>query len=352
MTIMTIEYKTGDMFDEPAEAIVNTVNCVGVMGKGVALEFKRRWPENFRAYKRLCEAGGFSPGKMFVFENGGLVGDGRHRYLINFPTKQHWRAQSKIEFIEKGLDDFVIQIQHFGITSVALPPLGCGNGGLNWSEVRPIIERKLALLSNVRFIVFAPGSGAAPISEQDGIPADLTVGRATMMVVFAELEKFFGGHLTRLTAQKLVYFMQVMGADFGLSFEKEQFGPYSGGLHGAFKSMEAKKYIAGYSDEDRKVVVTHATFAAANEYLRSERIDVAPMVNKLSLLIDGYETPYGMELLSSVHFLSVTEGIMTQPEMSEALEAWSDHKRESFPRPAVTAAMERLREDGYLRTAM
>ncbi len=348
---MTIEYKTGDMFDEPTEAIVNTVNCVGVMGKGVALEFKRRWPENFRAYKRLCDAGKLSPGKMFVFENGALVGDLHHRYLINFPTKQHWRAHSKIEFIEKGLDDLVKQVEHLDIKSITLPPLGCGNGGLDWSDVRPLIERKLAPLSGVRIVVFPPGSDAAAAPEQHGIPTDLTVGRATMMVAFAELEKFFGGHLTRLTAQKLAYFMQVMGADFGLRFEKAQFGPYSESLHSAFKVMEAKQYISGYSGNDRKVVVTAATFAASNEYLKSEGIDVAPMVKKLSLLIDGYETPYGMELLSSIHFLSAIEGITTQPEMSNALEAWNDHKRASFSRPAVTAALERLREDGYLPSA-
>lgn len=345
---MAIEYKTGDMFDEPTEAIVNTVNCVGVMGKGVALEFKRRWPENFRAYKRLCDAGDMSPGKMFVFENGGLVGETDHRYLINFPTKQHWRAHSKIEFIEEGLDDFVRQVERLGIKSVAMPPLGCGNGGLDWSDIRPLIERKLAPLEDVRFIVFPPGSDVPVVPEQNGIPSDLTVGRATMMVAFAEVEKFFGGHLTRLTAQKLAYFMQVMGVEFGLRFEKAQFGPYSESLHSAFKAMEAKRYISGYSDSDRKVVVTPATYAASNEYLKSEGIDVAPLVKKLSLLVDGYETPYGMELLSSIHFLSAIEGITTQPEMSEALEAWNDHKRASFSRPAVTAALERLREDGYL----
>ncbi len=348
---MTIEYKTGDMFDEPTEAIVNTVNCVGVMGKGVALEFKRRWPENFRAYKRLCDAGDLSPGKMFVFENGALVGEGHHRYLINFPTKLHWRAHSKIEFIEKGLDDLVKQVDRLGIKSVALPPLGCGNGGLDWSDVRPLIESKLEPLSDVRFVVFPPGCNAAAVPEQHGIPKDLTVGRATMMVAFAELEKFFGGHLTRLTAQKLAYFMQVMGAEFGLRFEKAQFGPYSENLHSAFRAMEAKRYISGYSDNDRKVVVTAATFAASNEYLKSEGIDVAPMLKKLSLLIDGYETPYGMELLSSVHFLSAVEGITTQPEMSKALEAWNDHKRKNFSRSAVSAALERLREDGYLQSA-
>lgn len=345
---MAIRYKTGDMFEQPAEAIVNTVNCVGVMGKGVALEFKRRWPENFRAYKRLCDAGELAPGKLFIFENSDILGEANHRFLINFPTKQHWRAQSKIEYIESGLDAFVNEVRRLRIKSVALPPLGCGNGGLEWTDVRRLIEQKLAPLDDVCFTVFAPASEITPLPEQHGIPSDLTVGRATMMVVFAELEKFFGGHLTRLTAQKLAYFMQVTSHDFGLRFDKRQFGPYSEDLHRAFKSMEAMHYITGYSGDDPKVVVTQATFAASHEFLKGEGIDVSPLVEKLSLLIDGYESPYGMELLSSVHFLSVTEKITTQPEMSEALEAWNDHKRESFPRSAVTAALERLKEDGYL----
>lgn len=345
--MMTIEYKNGDMFDEPTEAIVNTVNCVGVMGKGVALEFKRRWPENFREYKKLCDEKRLSPGSMFVFDNQDFLNDGMHRYLINFPTKQHWRSKSKIEFVRDGLVDFVRQVRELGIESVAMPPLGCGNGGLDWSEVRPLIEDSLAELPDVRFVVFAPGPKYSE-PEQVSVPNDLTPGRATMMVAFAELEKFFGGHLTRLTAQKLVYFMQVMGIDFGLEFSKQQFGPYSATLHNAFKAMEKKHYIRGYTDDERQVVVTNATYAASDEYLKSRGVDAAEVISKLSLLIDGYETPYGMELLSSVHFLAVSEGISTQPEMSEALEAWNDHKRASFPVPAVTAALERLKLDGFI----
>jgi O-acetyl-ADP-ribose deacetylase (regulator of RNase III) len=346
---MTIEFKTGDMFEEPTEAIVNTVNCVGVMGKGVALEFKRRWPENFRAYKRLCDAKQLAPGQIFVFENSDFLGKAKHRFLINFPTKTHWRSNSKIEFIESGLDSLVSEIIRLNIQSVSLPPLGCGNGGLDWHDVRLLIEEKLTPVRGVRFVVFDPASKASPLPEQRGVPADLTVSRATMMVVFAELEKFFGGHLTRLTAQKLAYFMQVLGSDFRLHFVREKFGPYSESLHLAFKAMEVKHYITGYSDDDRKVVVTQGTLAASDEFLKTEGIDVSDLVKNLSLLIEGYESPFGMELLSSVHFLSVTEGITTQPEMSEALEAWNDHKRESFPRPAVTAALERLRVDGYLQ---
>lgn len=344
---MTIEYKIGDMFEEPTEAIVNTVNCVGVMGKGVALEFKRRWPDNFKAYKRLCDDVKLSPGRMFVFDSKDFLDQGNHRYLINFPTKQHWRSRSKIEYVKDGLVDFIKQVREIGIKSVAVPPLGCGNGGLDWADVRPLIEEAVAQLPDVRFVVFGPAE-QTPQPEQSYAPSDLTTGRASMMVAFAELEKFFGGHLTRLTAQKITYFLQVLGIDFGLQFSKQQYGPYSETLHEAFKAMEAKQYISGYTSDDREVVVTSGTYAAADEFLKPNEARVSDAIQKLSLLIDGYESPYGMELLASVHFLSVTEGITTQPEMSKALEAWNDHKRASFPEPAVTAALQRLTEDGFI----
>ena len=344
---MTIEYKNGDMFDEPTEAIVNTVNCVGVMGKGVALEFKRRWPENFKAYKRVCVDKKLSPGEMFIFDNNGFLDSEKHRFLINFPTKQHWRSRSKIEYVKDGLADFIEQVRRLGIKSVAVPPLGCGNGGLEWSEVRPLIEEAVTALPKVRFVIFGPAQQTAH-PEQAGAPSDLTTGRASMMVAFAELEKYFGGHLTRLTAQKVVYFLQVLGIDFRLEFSKNQYGPYSETLHLAFKAMEAKHYIEGYTSDDRKVFVTHGTYAAADEHLKSEGSDISSTIRKLSLLIEGYESPYGMELLSSVHFLSVSEGITTQPDMSAALEAWNDHKRANFPEPAVTAALGRLKDDGFI----
>jgi O-acetyl-ADP-ribose deacetylase (regulator of RNase III) len=345
---MTIEYKIGNMFDEPTEAIVNTVNCVGVMGKGVALEFKRRWPENFKAYKRVCDDKSLMPGKMFVFDNSDFLEGSKHRFLINFPTKQHWRSQSKIQYVEDGLVDFIEQVRHLGIKSVAVPPLGCGNGGLDWSDVRPLIERAVSELPDVHFVIFGPAEQSA-ILEQSGVPTDLTTGRASMMVAFAELEKYFGGHLTRLTAQKLAYFLQVMGINFGLEFSKNQYGPYSETLHQAFKAMEAKHYIEGYTSEDRKVVVTHGMYAASDEHLKSGGTDISSTINRLSLLIEGYESPYGMELLSSVHYLSVAEGITTQPDMSVALESWNDHKRASFPEPAVTAALKRLMDDGFIQ---
>ena len=135
---MTIEYKTGDMFDEPTEAIVNTVNCVGVMGRGIALQFKNAYPDNFKAYAAACRKEQVQPGQMFVFETGALLPP---RYIVNFPTKRHWREPSDIGDISQGLA-WVRENQH-RFVSLALPALGCGLGGLAWADVRERIERHL-----------------------------------------------------------------------------------------------------------------------------------------------------------------------------------------------------------------
>ena len=142
------------------------------------------------------------PNKDFFSEDG-------HRFLINFPTKAHWRSKSKLEYISDGLDDFVRQIRIYRIKSVSIPPLGCGNGGLDWDEVRPLIEAKLEALDDVRIVVFPPKELAiAP--EQATAPEEMTRERAILVVTLGVVEKFFGGHFTRLTIQKLTYFLQVL----------------------------------------------------------------------------------------------------------------------------------------------
>ena len=148
-----IEYKKGDILAEDADALVNTVNCVGHMGRGIALQFKKAWPENFQAYATACRRHEVQPGRMFVFETGALTPP---RHIINFPTKRHWRGKSRMEDIESGLEALVEEIRHLGIRSIAIPPLGAGLGGLDWDEVRPRIERSLQKLLNVKVVVFEP----------------------------------------------------------------------------------------------------------------------------------------------------------------------------------------------------
>lgn len=148
-----IRFTQGNLLEAPVEALVNAVNTVGVMGKGIALMFKERFPENFAAYQVACNAGKVEVGKMFVTEVEELDG---LRWIINFPTKKHWRNPTKLEWIETGLESLREEIRSLGIRSLALPPLGCGNGGLEWPLVRPLIETALADLDEVEVVVYEP----------------------------------------------------------------------------------------------------------------------------------------------------------------------------------------------------
>jgi O-acetyl-ADP-ribose deacetylase (regulator of RNase III) len=147
-----ISFVHGDLLRAKTDALVNAVNCVGVMGRGLAAQFKRAFPDNFAAYQRACERKEVQPGKMFVVDRG----EDAPRYIINFPTKRHWRAASRIEDIEEGLNDLIEQIQSRSISSIAIPPLGCGLGGLDWTKVRPLIEHALSHIPEVQALVYEP----------------------------------------------------------------------------------------------------------------------------------------------------------------------------------------------------
>jgi len=156
-----ITYTTGDILREDAEAIVNTVNCVGVMGRGIALQFKKAYPDNFKAYAAACKKEEVQPGRMCVYRNEGMLNP---HYIINFPTKRHWRWKSRMEDVEAGLEALAQVIRENNIKSIAVPPLGCGLGGLVWSEVKARIEGVLAPLNDVTVIVYEPKG--APSSKK------------------------------------------------------------------------------------------------------------------------------------------------------------------------------------------
>lgn len=148
-----LKQKRGNLLAEKTEALVNPVNCVGVMGKGVALQFKRAFPGNFKQYQKACKNNEVEPGRMFIVATDSLLNP---RYIINFPTKGHWRQPSQLDDIKAGLAALVADVQRLGIRSIAIPPLGCGNGGLDWAEVKPLIIDAFKPLPKVEVIVFEP----------------------------------------------------------------------------------------------------------------------------------------------------------------------------------------------------
>jgi O-acetyl-ADP-ribose deacetylase (regulator of RNase III) len=166
-----IELRRGDLLKQNAEALVNAVNCVGVMGRGIALQFRKAFPENFKIYEAACKRGEVKPGEMLVFDTHQVTNP---RYIINFPTKRHWRDQSRITDIESGLEVLVEEVHDRGISSIAVPALGCGLGGLKWSEVRPRIEKAFAKVPDVQVWLFEPEEMKSSVVDK----SNLSVRRA------------------------------------------------------------------------------------------------------------------------------------------------------------------------------
>lgn len=342
-----IEFKQGNLLEENAESLVNTVNCVGVMGKGIALQFKQAYPENFRQYEKACRAGEVQPGRMFTVATGSLFNP---RYVINFPTKRHWKGKSKIEDIKSGLVALVAEVQQLGITSIAIPPLGCGNGGLDWAEVKPVIKSAFAQLPDVQVIIFEPSG--APVAEKMLVATKkpkITRARA-LFIRLLELYGIPGYELTKLEIQKLAYFLQEAGEPLKLPYVKHIYGPYAANLNHVLKHIEGH-YIRGYGDGTGRaeIYVLPEGREAAQAFLETEP-DAQEHLERVSNLITGFETPYGLELLATVHWV-VKEDPKAAEDSEQAIalvHEWSDRKRKLFKLEHIRKAWQRLQEQNWL----
>ena len=343
-----IRYKTGDLLGEGTEALVNTVNCVGIMGRGVALQFKRAFPENFRAYAALCKRDEVRPGRMFVFETRGLVNP---RYIINFPTKRHWRGKSRIEDIESGLKSLVEEIRSRGIRSIALPPLGSGLGGLRWPDVRARIDATLGGLNDVEVVIFEPGGGPADgrVNPSSEVPV-MTPGRAALVGL---LDQYLMGLLdpfvTLLEAHKLMYFMQEAGEPLRLKFTKGLYGPYAENLRHVFNAVEGH-FVAGYADggdaPDKQLELVPGATEDARACLAGQA-ETRERLQRVFELVDGFESPFGLELLATVHWVVSVEEAGTVEGVADRIYAWNPRKKQ-FSRRQIELASNVLTAKGWV----
>lgn len=342
-----IEYTKGNLLEADVEALVNTVNTVGVMGKGIALQFKQAFPDNFKEYEKACRAKTVKIGEMFIVPTGSMFNP---KYIINFPTKQHWRGKSKMEYIISGLKALVEDVKRLGIRSIAIPPLGCGNGGLQWDEVRPKIEQAFAELSDVRVLVYIPVGSPAPDQIKIGTKKPkLTTARA-LFIALMDNYAIPGYKLTLLEIQKLAYFLQVVGEPLNLNFEKKYYGPYAENLNFVLIKLEGH-YIRGFGDRTRDAEIFLLPNAAkeAKDFLMNNKESLARL-DRVSEIIRGYETPYGMELLSTVHWV-ITENptISSNPrDVVKAVHAWSSYKRKTFKENHILKAWQHVKKVGLV----
>ena len=343
-----IEYKTGDILAEEAEALVNTVNCVGVMGRGIALQFKRAFPENFKAYATQCKRNEMRPGRVFVFETGDMLFP---RYIINFPTKRHWRGKSRMEDIESGLVSLVEEIRSHGIRSIAIPPLGSGLGGLNWPAVRRILQKTLEQLDCVRVVIFEPGGGPADerANRSSDVP-EMTAGRAALVGL---MDRYLRGLLdpfvTLLEAHKLMYFMQAAGEPLRLRFVEGPFGPYAENLRHVLSAIEGH-LVSGYADggdaPDKELELVAGALEDAHTFLQN-RTDTQARFERVSDLVEGFESPFGLELLSTVHWIASEGKGPTTEEVVKRTYAWNKRKEQFSPRQ-IKLAMNVLSEKNWI----
>lgn len=343
-----IEIISGNLLEAPVEALVNTVNCVGVMGKGIALQFKQAHPKNYDFYRAACERGEVRLGEMLVYDNGQMVNP---RYIINFPTKNHWKEKSRLSDVELGLGALVKEVQQRNITSIAIPPLGAGSGGLDWEDVRPRLIKAFESLGNVRVLLYTPqGSPDAERMKVATTRPNMTPGRAILIALFENyVEPMY--RFTMLEVQKIAYFAQVAGEPLNLAFSKHHYGPYTETLNHVLQRMEGH-FIRGYGDRSRRgttIRLMPGVAQEARQFLQSQPDSLARL-NRVAQLINGYETPYGMELLATVHWVAQENASAKEnPETTiTEVQAWSKRKREYFQPAHINLAWQRLREQGWI----
>lgn len=342
-----IDYTTGNILQSHAEALVNTVNCVGVMGRGIALQFKNTFPRNFEAYAEACKRGEVQPGRMFVYETGFMHNP---KFIINFPTKRHWRGKSRIDDIDAGLRALVEEARARGIRSIAIPPLGSGLGGLEWAQVRARIDAAMRELGDVRVTVYEPNG-----KRDDGKafrPKDvpkMTPGRAALIGL---MRRYLAGLLdpfvSLLEVHKLMYFMQEAGQPLQLRYVKGAYGPYAENLRHVLNAMEGHM-VSGYRGEDAPGTHLELVPGAMDEAAAflSQDVSTREHFDRVASLVNGFESPFGLELLATVHWVATREHATDVGAVVTHTYAWNEHKRGFTPRQ-IELAYDTLRERHWL----
>jgi len=347
-----IELTSGDILKDDSDAIVNTVNCVGIMGRGIALQFKNAWPENFKAYKAACDREEVQPGRMFIYDTEQLAAP---RYIVNFPTKRHWKGKSRMQDIDAGLEALVRDVARLGIRSIAIPPLGSGLGGLEWDEVRPRIEAAMQALPDVRVRLYEPKGApqADKIQHSREVPR-MTAGRAALVELMNRyVQGLLDPAISLLEVHKLMYFMQEAGEPLRLSYVRAPYGPYAENLRHVLQKIEGHM-VAGYADggddPTKPLTVVPGAIEEAGAFL-GEHVDTRARFDRVGHLVEGFETPFGLELLATVHWVAAHTGAGAGVEdVVRETHAWNDRKKRFTPRQ-IGIALNVLDAKGWLPAA-
>jgi len=343
-----MQYKIGDLLEAETEALVNTVNTVGIMGKGIALQFKERFPYNFKVYADACKKGLVKPGKLLVVKENSLDGN---RIIINFPTKTEWFRKSQYNYIEEGLQELAKVIEEYQIKSIAIPPLGCGNGGLRWEKVKPLMDKYLGHLKNVNVTVFEPNDAVKEILQKQAIKKDVELrpGRAMLLYALYRYERL-GEVASIFAANKLAYFLQQSGENLKLQFVPYTYGPYAQAVEKVLYTLNGK-YLNGMEQMKAKpfepLKLNWEKFDEVELYIKTSlSAEQQQRLNDLFKVIDGFESTLSLEILASIHYLLSLDSKLSQSDLLSKIQSWNERKKNLIKEEYIGIALEHLSNYG------
>ncbi len=345
ITKVMITYLTGNLLEAPTEALVNTVNTVGVMGKGIALQFKEQFPLNNQKYIKACKDGSLVTGTLLIVKEASLNGE---KIIINFPTKKDWKHRSAYSYIESGLQALKVELDKGEIKSISIPPLGCGNGGLDWSKVKPMMEEYLKDLP-VDIHIYEPNDAIKSyLQKAEQIPgkAKLTDKRAMLLYAMYGYELSMGESVNLFVANKLAYFLQQLGEPMRLTFQKASYGPFSPQVGHVLYQLNGT-YLKGLEQFEAKpfepLVLNYKAYEEVKNFVeQSLTAQQLTHLEALKNLINGFESFLALEVLATVAFIKHENKISDKSEILKTIAEWSPRKKREISETHVNLALDRL----------
>lgn len=327
-----IRYTIGDIFKSDADCLINTVNCEGYMGKGIAYQFKLKFPQNNKNYIEACKNKTLRIGTLHYFKENGKT-------IINFPTKDRWRLNSKIEYIVVGLDELALLLPKLDVSTIAIPPLGCGNGGLNWSDVKGLIEEKLGHLKDkYDFIIYEPSASFKQVAME---APKLSASCLVLLKIRMNLEKF-----NFLRMQKTAYFMNIfLGQDY-FKFEKHKYGPYAHSIDIIARSI--KEYQSYYSIDNSEDTYNLAYKVLCSEKVNNIIYDLSPSIIKATKFVNSIKSESRLECVATVMFIIQKNINCDEKKIVELFKNWSDEKAIRFTEKEIIDSISYLEKEGII----
>lgn len=340
-----IRFTKGNLMTASAEGLVNTVNTVGVMGKGIALQFKEEFPKNFATYAKACRSGELVPGKLLITKELNRAGD--EKIIINFPTKLHWRNPSKYEYITEGLAELVKAISEHNIKSIAIPPLGCGNGGLDWNIVKGMIEETLKNV-DIDIYIYEPNTEIKQTLQTKSTNKEIKLTPSRGLITYAMYYyDSLGENCSLFVANKLAYFLQRHGAkSFAkVKFTAHHYGPYSPLIDHLVYDLNGS-YIKGFEQMSatafEPLTMQYDRINEISEYVRTLDKSEQDSLKETIRLISGFESTLALEVLATVDFIRYNTPGISLEDTIEAIHNWSERKNKLFKNEYIQIAYDHL----------